>query len=296
MLKKEGENVVKSEIQVTQRKIKIKKITEVIGFFSANIGLLSIISSVVSKYISIGRCWYFDFDLDYYDFSLSNTSKLIFYISVVAGIISGFVSMLIYTVWKRITPYFEKKIGYKKCINIIIALIILFISFIIIIAIILFLFIPVFEMIKLICLLVFVFSIITFFIIYLNDPIDEKKKIALPLSAIAFIILFVIALSMRAEYDNAKNQRIFPIIVESADENLEYYVVISTGKEKYSAYLCEIREEKGKNVLHIITDKHKYFNINDTDTVRMQFQEIKRKESSLLTVNEILNNSQSLVN
>ncbi|KEZ85647.1 hypothetical protein IO99_13330 [Clostridium sulfidigenes] len=266
----------------------ISNATEVISLLAAFIAVLSIVISFIIKYISFGRCLFFDFDLDYYDFSLSNTSKFIFFLSTIIGVISSIISFCINALWIKFSAIVERK-KYKKVYKVFGCLIIVSIYLILIIYLSIFL-IPEKNMAIMFCAMLFYISIIIYVLIYCLQINIGKSKMLLYLSVIFFLMLIIFAPTcMRIEYNDAKNQKKFPIITEKIDEESYYYVVISQGKEKYSAYLCKIVEEDGIGILNIITDSHKYFDINDTNTSIIEFQVVKRLETVPLTVKEFIN-------
>lgn len=279
----------------TKSENKLKKFVDVIGLLTAVIAVLSIITSVIFQYISVGRCLYFDFDLDYYDFSLSNSTKFYFYLSMAAGILSGVTSILIYNLWRKVSPYFSKIKHTKrwKRISFVIIIILHFVTMYALSDIL----IPDKKTATWFYAFVFIFTIFIYFFIYAVNSDIEKKWPPVVSSVLTIVIIIIIGACMKIEYEEAKDQKNFPIIVENVDQEVKYYVVISKGKENYSAFLCEFEEENGVAVLYIITDKHKYFNINDTETTKMKFHFVERKETTPLTVGEMIDKyGQSKIN
>lgn len=258
------------------------KTSGMIGLLATAITVLSVVITTLYKYISLGRCLYFDFDLDYYDFTLSNSLALVFLLSVIVGIIAGILSLLGYTLCNILLKYMNKKI-YKIIIFVVIC-----ISYIFLTRFIIMLFIPEEKLTYQFWFMLLFFSVIISSIIWMFENFIVKKKIVYLSALIIAVLIIIAAICMRIEYDEAKNQRTFPIITENVDGKLKYYVVISKGKEKYSSYLCIIKEEEGVGELHIVTDVHKYFDINDTETIKVEFQEVKRYETTPLRANEFI--------
>lgn len=273
-----------SQQEKNESKLTIPKITEVVGLLSASVAVLSIVSSIVLKYISFGRCLYFYFDLDYYDFSLSNSSTFEFYLSVIAGIVSCIISAFAYIMWNKIKLHVNKGIC-KGVIGLIMFLLTIFG-----IVLLSMLFIPEKNTAFIFCALIYIFSSLIYGLIYsMQLNLKNKIRILYLLVAFIFLVLVVIApICMKTVYDAAKKQKVFPIIIEKVDEELKYYVVISKGKEQYSTFRCVLTYEEGNGVLHIIKDAHKYFDINDTDTTIIRFDGIQVKETVPLSVNDII--------
>lgn len=115
----------------------------------------------------------------------------------------------------------------------------------------------------------------------------KDRIIVWSIGIFSFMILFFASLSMRYEYKQASEQKVFPIITENKNE---CYVVINQNKENYSAYLCEFKMENEKDVLIIRTDIHKYFRINDTKIIKIEFNKVERLSTNPLTVHEFLTN------
>lgn len=72
--------------------------------------------------------------------------------------------------------------------------------------------------------------------------------------------------------------------MENQEGEKEYYVVISQGKERYSAYKCLLLCNENEGVLDIITDVHKYFDIDGTETIPVEFEKINFKERNAMSV------------
>ncbi len=273
----------KKKEQNKNEEFSLTKIIEGIGLFTAAIAVLSVVSAIIYRYISLGRCLYFDFDIDHYDFSLSNTSTLVFLLSVITGIVAGFLSLLAYILLNKLLMYVNRKL-FKVIISMIIC--ILYILFTIFIT---RFFIPEERIAFIFWFMLLVFTIITSAIILIFNINKWKRKIIYSSAVIIMMLLVIAPICMRIQYEEAKDQKTFPIIVEKIDGETNYYVVISEGKEKYSSYLCKMQEESGNGVLYIIIDVHKYFNVNDTRTTKVEFQEVKRNITTPLSVNDFAN-------
>ncbi|QSX05695.1 hypothetical protein JYG23_13670 [Sedimentibacter sp. zth1] len=137
-------------------------------------------------------------------------------------------------------------------------------------------------------IMITMFSMVIYVLIYCFQMDVDNKGILKNILIIISILLFLITpICMKMEYDNAKNQNVFSIIEENFDECKQFYVVISEGKEKYSAYLCKLNKDN-EGILTIITDVHKSFDINDTKTIIVEFNEIKRAKTKPLTVKDLI--------
>lgn len=255
------------------------KLKEILGIFSAIIAIITIVGSVLLKYISIGRYLYFDFDLDYCDFTITNTLILIFVFAVIATIISGSISFITYRVWKVISKCYKRKI-YKMIIGVV-----LVIFNVIIYIIIAELTIPEDNLSTLFSVSLCILAVTSYAIIYqLDGGVKNYFKIFITISVLIILTTTISLITM--EYDKAKNQTSFSIIIEEQDGEENYYVVINKGKEKYSAYLCDIVEEN--NVLKIVINEHKYFSIENTKTYNVTFDCVERYVRNDLTVGEFL--------
>lgn len=266
---------------------RLTKLKELIGFITATIALCSIIITIISKYISLGRCLFFDFDFNYYDFSIMNTGKYMFILSVVAGIISIIMSFIFCAIWNLSISFinkrkFKKRFPWNWLAGL--SLIIIFIFLSIILS---FYFIPEFLSSTYFCIIILVCSYaISSFLLFQDLRIDViKEKIIIWSVAALSKLVFFASLSMRYEYKQAMEQKTFPIITENGGER---YVVISQSKEEYSAYLCEFKAENEKDVLIIRKDAHKYFNISDTKIIKVEFDKVERLSTESLSVNEFL--------
>lgn len=269
-------------------KDRLTKLKELIGFITAIIALCSIIITIVTKYISLGRCLFFDFDLDYYDFSILNTSKYLFILSIVAGIISIIMSFIFCAIWNLSISLinkrkFKKRFPWNWLTGLILIIIFIFLSILIS-----FYFIPENYSATYFCIIILVCSYaISSFLLFQDFKIDviKEKIIIWSVAAFSIILVFFASLCMRYEYKQAMEQKTFPIITENGGER---YVVISQSKEKYSAYLCEFETENEKDVLIIRKDAHKYFKISDTKIIKVKFDKVERLSTESLTVNEFL--------
>jgi hypothetical protein len=70
------------------------------------IGAFSLLLVFLEKYMSFERCFYFDFDMNYFDFSLSTESLFVFIIAFIAGILGVVWSVIQNKIWN----IFESKI------------------------------------------------------------------------------------------------------------------------------------------------------------------------------------------
>lgn len=233
------------------------------------------------KYISIGRYLYFEFDLDYCEFSLTNTVVLMFVFAVIATIISGITSFITNRLWGVVSKHYKKKV--QKVITGI-ALVVVNIVFYIIISQLL---IPEDNLSAIFFAVLCILAITSYvFINYFDNGLIKNNYFKL-VSGIAVVIILIAAVSlMRTEYINAKDQTTFPLIIEEKGADRYYYVVINKGKEMYSAYLCEVVEDT--QTLNIIINEHKYFPINNTKTYSVAFASVERYIRNDLSVSDFL--------
>ncbi len=279
----ENSNGKSKEISSMDGKSGLTKLKEYIGFITAIIALCSIIITAVIKYISLGRCLFFDFDLDYYDFSILNTSKYLFILSIVAGIISIIVSFIFCATWNFSSIFINKSKLKKKRLCNWIAVFVLIITFLLFIMLLSFYFIPETYSATYFCIIILVCTYaITSFLLF--EDLKREKIIVRSIVSFSILLVFFSSICMRFEYKQALEQLVFPII-ENGDE---YYTVISQSKENYSAYLCEFKMENEKGVLIIRTDIHKYFKINDTKIIKIEFDKVEKKPTESLTVSEFI--------
>lgn len=288
------ENIETSE-KMGKAKSQFAKATECIGFFAASIALLSVLSTVATKYISLGRCFWFDFDLDYYDFSLSGSTCAIMIYSVAIGLISSVISTAQYLAWHGIQkmqqkrqekkPFSRRKAFLYKAISVLL----LVIALLIVVMTICLFFVPNPKIAAQYSTTIILLSEVLYIYINLFQPNAKKSNFIKIVGIIAAaVIIILIQSSFQRQYDSAKSQTTFPIITDVSTENTQYYVVISQGKEQYSAYLCTFDQADGLDALKIVTDVHKYFSINDTKTLPVQFKTVKKVVRTALTVDEIL--------
>lgn len=144
--------LVKVEGISDKKKFNVKNASEWIKLLLQVMAILSLIATVAVKYISSSRCLYFDFDLDYFDFSLSNTSKFILILFIVGTFISTLLGISFTLIWIKPPRYFEKK---SHKIFIILALIILCLFFL---EFILSIFIPLKSLRKSFSIFIYIFS------------------------------------------------------------------------------------------------------------------------------------------
>ncbi len=260
-----------SELEQNNYKNSLIKLSEFLGLFAAIIAFISVISTLLIKYISFGRCLYFDFDLNYYDFSLSNTSLIIFILCIISSIIASILSVFISSIWIKFSAIIDKKNHKKlcKCIFIII-IVVLSVFFIYALSYMCF---PNKELVYLFTATTTMFSITIYSIVYnIKQNIDKNKNIKLTLIISFIISMFLTVIMMKYNYDEGKEQLVFPIIVEEIDNEIYYYVVISEGK-MYSAYWCNI--DYTTDTLTIKKNYHKYFDIIETTAIPVYFKEIE---------------------
>lgn len=262
----------------------LQKVKNYIVMFSTLIVILSALGTVLVKLISLGRYFYFDFDLEYCDLSSNKltvgTFVICFVIFVISILISVTTNIIVSKSFNDLNTKDKSKVK-KKVYKFIISVIII-LSDIFIICMLCYIIIPNLSFRILIAAYSIVFTLIFYCIIYIFGGIRSKKgafKIAIVLSAL--IIFLMIFSQIRIEYDEAKAQRDFQIINYQSQD----YIVISKGKEEYSAYMCRIY---GDDVI-LYTNRHKYFDI-DTKTYYITFKEVTMRDQETITPDEYRNN------
>lgn len=253
-------------------KVKFKTVIEFIGVITAIVSTFSFVSVFFQKYMNFGRCFYFDFDMNYYDFSLTTESIFVFVFTFIAGILGVTLSSIQNTVWNTLDS-FIKSHKIRKIKSIIIKLIVVILMLALVAFIIVhmtIMLIPSMDYRKifggLIC-----FFYVTTFVLLRGFDLKSKKAMFIAFAIICISLVITIACAKISEdYNSAKDQREFPIIFEGQ----KTYVVISEGKEEYSAYQCVITDDK----LMILVDVHKYFDIQCTKTIPVEFKDVEKKD------------------
>ncbi len=239
--------------------------SDIIKSVIAVLPILSAVFTLLFKFISLSKVWYYQFDFDYYDFSISKVDLFVFIytiISVLSGIIIAMIiSYMIKEIFKKLNI---KKFWLELIVNIFFA----FIIYTIISLVIMDLF--KFEIMFGLFIIISIFSYgITFMFLLNNNSIKKSFKIFVIIGTV-LIIVFTCFL-FKAGYKTAQENREFQIInyCNTVNENESLYVVISESKDTFSAYKCEI-DEKG---LTVYTDYHKFLD-NSTDYEVYSFENI----------------------
>lgn len=244
------------------------------------IGLVSTMFFWVCKYISIGRIEYFEFDMKYYDYSLSYVSKGIFFVYLGFIVVGAMFSIALIVICARLEKKYGDKVKYFEVYYffvtmLIVGIIIFFLAKNIIsyggLNIVLGLFNV--EIFVAIYSMIYVFNI---------GKVDKHNcKWVVCVMGVLLVGTGIFSLK-KSEYDNAKEQDKFEIIKEGFDsgDDSYQYVVISSSSERYSAYLCEIIRKDNNTELRIIKNVHKYFPYNSTETVELKFSKVLYDELS----------------
>lgn len=261
--------------------IPIEKLTKYVACFTALIAIVSVIGASLIKAISFGRCLYFDFDMDYYEFSLSKSIVYVFVITLVCVLIALIQSVILRIVYYFIKRKLEAKSRAKKIVLKLVASFILIVLEIIITCWLWKLLFPDRQQAVYLATITLLLCFTIYCFIYMIWGEIDKRNIMKIILIIPIISLLIFTLGFAGlEYEKAEEQKEFPIITY----NQEHYVVISEGKTRYSAYKCKIEDE----VLLIITDQHKYFDIDSTDTVIVEFIDKKPKKQESISPVEFL--------
>ncbi len=244
-------------------------------YISIALALISVISTVLVKVLSVGSHLYFSFDINNYDFKLTNNDRIVFFLSiffcVFAIIFCQITNNIRSKIFVKINNCLESNVKSKKIIGTflwgvgyisLLGYYILLGSFII----------------ELLCsqkdvtwfkdvlhttYAISLLLVLTFFLF----PIVRKKITKIILTILGMVTLLIISLYfINTNYEKAKNQREFEIIVAGNNEGQKQeYVVISKGSY-YSAYQCSVKEQDAGKILIIHTDSHRFFPIDDTET------------------------------
>lgn len=244
--------------------------SEILKFLITIFPIFSALFTLLFKFISMSSVWYYQFDFNYYDFSLSKVDLFVFIYTIVSTLSGIIIALINSYISKQIFKKSKKKNFLLELLaNIAIAFIIyIFISLIII---------DLFEFETMFGLFVMVsiFSYgITFMFLPNNNSIKKSFKIFV-IIGVVFIIVFTCFL-FKVGYNTAQENNEFQIInyCDTVSENESLYVVISESKDKFSAYRCEI-DEKG---LTVYTNYHKFFD-NSTDYEVYSFENINYIQS-----------------
>lgn len=257
---------------------KFKSNLECISILSALIG---VISTGLVKVLSLGRYIHFSFDINYYDFKLTNTDIIVFVLSILfcamaimyCFVTNDFKNKRLDKIAKSSND--QNKIKKKLAVNRVLLSIIPILVYPVVF----------YFGYKLICgfnavillkniiMTLFGYSctvVISWSCTILTGDINLKIFIKVFSAVIFFYICFAF---MNINYKEAKNQREFEIIASENNEGQpQEYVVISKGSS-YSAYQCSTEEQEAGKVLVIHTDLHRYFPLDDTETRLTIFDE-----------------------
>lgn len=251
--------------------------SEVIKLLIAILPILSAIFTLLFKFISLSKAWYYQFDFNYYDFSISKSDLFIFIYTIVS-VLSGIVIALTisYLIKQLLKKLHTKNIWIEMFTN-------LFIASIIYIVISIFInYLFVFGIMCEYYLISSIFSYgITFMFLSNNKTIKNSFRI-LVIIGVVLIGIFSEFL-FKTGYNTAQNNKEFQIInhYNTISQKEDLYVVISESQDKFSAYMCEI----DKNVLTVYTNYHKYFD-NSNDYEVYSFETIDYVEKQIKYVDE----------
>lgn len=247
--------------------------SEILKLLITILPIVSAIFTLLFKFISLSSVWYYQFDFNYYDFSLSKIDLFLFIYTIVSAL-SGIIIALINSYISR--QIFKKSKKRTFLLELLANILIAFIIYIFISLIILDLF--KFEIMFGLFVIISIFSYgITFMFLPNNDSIKKSFKLFVVISII-LVIVFT-CLLFKYGYTTVKENTEFQIIsyTDTFSKNEDLYVVISESEDDFSAYKCEIDE----NGLTVYTNYHKFFD-NSTDYEVYNFENIdyiqKKKE------------------
>lgn len=227
--------------------------------------ILSAIFTLLFKFISMSSVWYYQFDFNYYDFSISKVDLFIFIYTIISVLTGIVIALTISYLLKQLLEKFPaKKIWIEIFINLfIVAIIFILIS----------LFIDYLLVFDVMCEYYLIVSIFSYGITFMFLPNNRTIKKSFKILVVVGIILIGIfsGLLFKSGYKTAQENKEFQIVnyCDTVSENESLYVVISESKDKFSAYMCEI----GEDGLTVYTNYHKYFD-NSIDYEVYSFENI----------------------
>ena len=257
--KKETETKSKT---VDNEKTDLSKIIKELVTISS---ILSLILTVLSKFISMGTVWYYQFEFNYYDFSITKTDLFLFIYTILSALSGILIAIFVSYTIKRLQEKFKiKSFLIEILLDSFIAIIVFSIIFIIL------KYLLIYRIAYSYYLIVATFSYILTNIFLPNyKSVKNYLKVLCVISCI--LIVFYTLVMFGWSYSSAQSNKDFQIInyTDPIDKQHNYYVVISESKNNFSAYECEINED----TLVVYTNYHKYFDIS-TDYEVYSFKNI----------------------
>lgn len=263
-------------------------LSKLIKDLAAILSILTAISTVLFTFISMSSVWHYQFEFNYFDFSISN-SELFELIYTIISVLSGIVIPLAVSHLLKIfsnKSYVKEIIRHSKTlkffgniqtewIKILVEIVLnVFLTAVISIPIILLFSVLIkellifdimrsyYSLVALLCcsLTLFFLAINRFKINYINVIIFA-----------AILITFFAGILFKSNNDLTEKNKDFKILeyINLTDNQENFYVVIRESKNNFSAYECEINE----NTLVVYTNYHKYFDIS-TDYEVYRFESI----------------------
>lgn len=251
-------------------------------YISIVLALTSVISTGIVKVLSAGSHLHFSFDINNYEFKLTNNDLIIFFLSIFfcffAIVFCRITNSARSKIFVKINNCLKSKTNIKKILGTILWVV----AYGILLFYYLFLGSFIIELLcsqKDVALFKYVlrntysvsFLLVLSFYLF---PIVEKKVTKIILAVLGMFTFLMVSLAIiNYNYEKAVNQREFEIIVSENNEgHSQEYVVISKGSS-YSAYQCSIEDQEAGKVLIIHTDRHRFFPLDDTDTRLNVFDE-----------------------
>lgn len=265
--------------------------TEIIKIMITLLPTLSVICTILFKFASMGTAWYYQFDFNYCDFSISNADLFVLIFTITTITLTIIITHLVFywqmklinnrKIRKVIAKLQKTKIftGFKikrwiadVIVNVLsIGTIILIFGFII----------KSLFVYKIIIVYYLMLAILSygFTLIFLPKSGSLKRFVNSCVVLCSLMALFIFAILFKVNYDTAKDNRNYQIInysdiVSENELDEELYVVISYSKKGFSAYKCDIDSEN----LIVYKDYHKYFDTS-TDYEIYTFKTIEYIES-----------------
>lgn len=268
--------VLDTEDNNQESKFDFEKSKAQLEYISIVFALISVISTVLVKFLSLGTYLQFDFDINNCEFKLTNTDIIILFLSVLFCIVAILFCYKTNNIRNKISikinGCFDGKfsvINLLKAIGWCAAYCSLLCSY------------PFlgYFIIKLLCsqrgiaqfqfelwiiftyTFLFVFSLSCFTLV-------EREKIKYIRKVLSVVLIIITGLGLiKINYEGAVNKREFEIIIaENSEGQVQEYVVISKGSS-YSTYQCTM--EKQDLIIH--TDLHCFFPIDGTETKLKNF-------------------------
>lgn len=243
-----------------------KSIIEIIKEFSFIIPIVSLLFTCITKFISMGHVWHFQFDFNYYDFSLSSLDLFLFIFSLLSSIIGFIIACTTSYLLTLIKKFLHKTV---KPIMQLLTTYLVGITFVVIVSLLVYFVFKATIMALFFGMLSFATMCLTFALIPVNINSTKTKKMFIISSLVlATMIIFTISSYLfQTSYESAKTKRDFKIVNM---DNVNY-AVVSESDGVFSAYQCNIDE----SILTIYTNCQRTINNSDSKYEVYLFEKVQ---------------------